>query len=103
MKVQTTLAAVGIVLAGIAPAFASATTLKGNFTPDNEATLMKQLTPLGFVDFNSYQRNPDGSAVIKALEEKGGMEPLASITVSKDGVAVATDSNINALNTTKHN
>ncbi|MFY9328542.1 MAG: hypothetical protein WAO76_11070 [Georgfuchsia sp.] len=102
MKVQTSLAAVAIVLAGIAPAFASTTTLKGNFTPDNETTLMKQLTPLGFVDFNTYQHNPDGSAVIRALDHKGSMEPLASITVSKDGIAVATDNDMNTQSAAKH-
>jgi hypothetical protein len=102
MKSSVKIVLTSMLLASAPLAFAS-TTLKGNFTADNETALMKQLTPQGFEYFNSYQHNPDGSTVIKALDTKGEMEPIATINISKEGLAIASETDMNLHGATAHN
>ena len=102
MKNCVKIVVTGVLFAVATLSFAN-TTLKGSYAPSDEATLMKQLTPQGFEYFNSYQRNPDGSAVIKAIDTKGEIEPIATINISKDGLAVANESDINLHGATAHN
>jgi hypothetical protein len=87
MKMHIALLSVaGVLLSGTSASFAD-TPLKGTFNSDNEASLIKQLGPLGFVECYGYQRNPDGSVVITGMEKKGTAEPLVTVMVSKNGSA----------------
>lgn len=101
METRMKVVLASVLLAGASLSFA-ATSLKGSYTPGDEGALIKQLAPQGFEYFNSYQRNPDGSAVIKAIDVRGNVEPIATISIAKDGLAVVTDNDANPQHATKH-
>lgn len=65
-------------------------TLKGHFSAGNKAMLFDELGKAGYLQFFSYQYNPDGSALITAIQARQSVQPIVSISVSKDGSARVT-------------
>lgn len=109
MKFRTGLIAACVLAGGTSLCFASTTmnasgagsgVLKGTFSPDNEGALLKQLGSQGMEYLNSYQHNADGSAMMKGIDARAATdEPVATINISKDGIATVSDGSM-AFNTT---